>query len=95
MVDQDHPAVELTKFIQSADDVLTMCLEPILHHSAVEDYARDIVQLNGLPILMEIHNRFRNNIDVNVTLCRILSNICTYPEHLEELFKSGNLSALH
>lgn len=71
-----------------------MCLEPILHHSSVEDYAKDIVLLNGLPLLMEIHNRFKDNIDVNVTLCRIMANICNYPEFLEDIFRSGKNNAV-
>lgn len=71
-----------------------MCLEPILHHSSVENYAKDIVLLNGLPLLMEIHNRFKDNIDINVTLCKILANICTYPELLEDVFRSGEYQYL-
>lgn len=82
--------MNLSKFIKSADDVLTMCLEPILHHSSVAHYAKDIVEKNGLPLLMEIHNRFKDNIDVNLTISKIISNICSYPELLDDIFRSGN-----
>lgn len=83
--------MSLSKFIETADDILTMCLEPILHHSSVSNYARDIVELNGLPLLMEIYEKFQDNVDVNLTLCKIISNICSYPELLVDIFKSGRL----
>lgn len=90
-----HAAMNLSKFIKSADDILTMCLEPILHHSSVGHYAKDIVALNGLPLLMEIYNRFKDDVNVNLTLCRIISNICSYPEVLGEIFRSGKKFVLH
>lgn len=66
-----------------------MCLESLLHHSTIKNYAKDIVLLNGLPLLMEIHNRFKNDLDINITLCNILSNISMYPELLENLYRTG------
>lgn len=71
-----------------------MCLEPILHHSSVDNYARDIVQLNGLPLLMEIYNRFKDSVDVNLTLSKIISNICSYPELIDDIFRSGIYSKI-
>lgn len=95
-VDHDtHAAMSLSKFIKSSDDILTMCLEPILHHSSVANYAKDIVELNGLPLLMEIHNRFKDNVYVNITLSKIMANICSYPELLDDIFRSGNLQKLN
>lgn len=81
--------MELSKFIQNADNIVTMCLESILHHSSVQKYAKDIVMLNGLPLLMEIRNRFKDNVEVNFTLCKILSHLSIYPEFLEDIFRSG------
>lgn len=70
-----------------------MCLESLLHHASVEKYAHDIVQLNGLPLLMELHNRFKNNTAISVVLCRIISYMSVFPSLLDPIFKSGKFYA--
>ncbi|KAF2904971.1 hypothetical protein ILUMI_01214 [Ignelater luminosus] len=94
LLDNESVSTELRRLIQSANDILPLCLESLLHHSTVKDYAKDIVLLNGLSLLMEIHNRFKNNPDINIILCNILSNISMYPELLENIYRTGWIGVL-
>lgn len=69
-----------------------MCLETLLHHASIRNYAKDIAELNGLPLLTEIYHRFKDNIDVTATICRIISYLSMHSELLDDLFKSGKFS---
>lgn len=86
--------MELSKFIQSESDVMPKCLESLLHHSKLLGCARDIVDLNGLPLLMEIYHRNKKNIDIIIKLCEMLAQLSYHKSILEPLYKSGNLSHL-
>lgn len=86
----EHEAIELNKYIQSGDsDIWTKCLESLVHHCSIEKYSKDLVELNGLPLLLEIYNRFKDNTEVSVALCQILSYLSFDPNLLEPIFKSG------
>ncbi|XP_074041004.1 protein SERAC1 isoform X3 [Leptinotarsa decemlineata] len=94
IVDNDSSALELSKFIQSESDVLPKCLESLLHHASLEKYAKDIVNFNGLPLLMEIHHRYKNNVDITIKLCQILSFMSFDRSVLEPMHKSGWIGIL-
>lgn len=79
----------LAKCIKSTTDVLPLCLESILHHSTIEHFAKDIVNENGLYLLMEIYKSFKDIYEINVALCTILGNMSIYPDLLNEIHKSG------
>lgn len=89
MVEHDISSVELKQCIQTADDILPLCVESILHHSTIENHARDIVQNNGLPLLMELYKRYKDNRQITTALVKIIANISIYPELLQEVYRSG------
>lgn len=67
------------------------CLESLLHHSKVLKYARDIVDFNGLPLLMEIYHRNKKNINITIKLCEMVANMSYDKSLLEPIYKSGEL----
>lgn len=75
--------------INQANDIFISCLEAILHHTEIEEFAKDIVIKNGLYLLMEIYNRHKNDLIVTIILSRIFSNISVFPELLIDIHKSG------
>ncbi|XP_044259794.1 protein SERAC1 isoform X1 [Tribolium madens] len=85
----DITPYELKNFIQTSEELLPTCLESLLHHASLGKYAKDIAELNGLPLLMEIHNRFKDNITVTATICRIISYLSMHKDLLDEMYKSG------
>ncbi|KAJ8969533.1 hypothetical protein NQ314_001716 [Rhamnusium bicolor] len=94
IVDHDSSSLELSKFILSESDVLPKCLESLLHHSSLEKYTKDIVDLNGLPLLMEIHHRYKNDINITIKLCQILSFMSFNRSLLQPIHKSGWIGVL-
>ncbi|CAG9823525.1 unnamed protein product [Phaedon cochleariae] len=94
IVDNDSSALELSKFVQSESDILPKCLESLLHHSSVAKHAKDIVLLNGLPLLMEIHHRYKHNDDIRMKLCQIISFLSYDKSLLEPIHKSGWIGIL-
>lgn len=82
--------MELSKFIQSESDIMPKCLESLLHHSKLLGHARHIVDMNGLPLLMEIYHRNKKNIDITIKLCEMLAQMSYDKSMLEPLYKSGN-----
>lgn len=92
MVEHDISSVELKQCIQSADDILPLCVQSILHHSTIENHARDIVQNNGLPLLMELYQRYKNNKDITISIVKIIGNISCHNELLQDLYRSGKIN---
>lgn len=89
MVEHDISSAELKQCIQSADDILPLCVQSILHHSTIGNNARDIVQMNGLPLLMELYKRYKDNTNIVMSLVKIISNVSMYPELLQDIYRSG------
>ncbi|XP_050293179.1 protein SERAC1 isoform X2 [Anthonomus grandis grandis] len=94
IVDNDSSSLELSKFIQTEKEVLPMCLESLLHHCSVEKYSKDIADLNGLPLLMEVYKRYPDDINVIVKLCQILSYMSYNKSLLVPFCKSGWIGVL-
>ncbi|XP_046831134.1 protein SERAC1 [Vespa crabro] len=76
------------------EELLQNCVQTIYHHSSLEQYSKDIVNANGLQILMLIYKIFSDNIDMCIILANILSNISLHTEYLDDFFRSGWLSIL-
>lgn len=81
--------MEMVKLGENGQDVLPICLEALLHHASIESFGKDIVRLNALPLLSEIHNRHRNDVNINVALSRIISYLSFHKEILEGLYTTG------
>lgn len=87
--DNEYTSVELKKYIKTSQDIVPLCLESLLHHASIKNYGKHIADLNGLPILMEIHNRFKDNPSVTAAISRIISYLSMHEELLNDLYKSG------
>ncbi|XP_056641518.1 protein SERAC1 isoform X1 [Diorhabda sublineata] len=94
IVDNDSSALELSKFIQSESDILPKCLESLVHHCCIEKYTKHIIEQNGLPLLMEIYQRYKNNTDIIIKICQILSYMSVDRSVLDSLHKSGWIGIL-
>ncbi|XP_045460530.1 protein SERAC1 isoform X3 [Harmonia axyridis] len=94
LVENDSIPVEMMKLGQNGQNVLPMCLEALLHHASIESFGKDIVKLNALPLLSEIHSRHRDNININVALSRTISYLSFHKEILQELYKTGWIGIL-
>lgn len=94
IVDHDSSSLELRKFIQSEIDILPKCLESILHHCSIEKYSRDLVKSNGLQLMMEIYQRYRDNMDITTKLCQIISYVSVNRDLLDQIYKSGWIGIL-
>ncbi|KAF7390170.1 hypothetical protein HZH68_012027 [Vespula germanica] len=76
------------------EELLQNCVQTIYHHSSLEQYSKDIVNADGLRILMLIYKIFSNDIEMCVILANILSNISLHTEYLDDFFRSGWFSIL-
>ncbi|XP_031359152.1 protein SERAC1-like [Photinus pyralis] len=85
---------ELRNRIKSASDILPLCLESLLHHCSLGNNGHDIIRLDGLPLLMEIYNRFQNDLDTKVKLCNVLAFVSVYPNVVEDFYKTGWITVL-
>ncbi|KAJ8983007.1 hypothetical protein NQ317_014303 [Molorchus minor] len=94
IVDHDSSTLELSKFILSESDILPKCLESLLHHSSLEKYTKDVVDLNGLPLLMEIQHRYKDDINITVKLSQVLSFLSFNRNLLQPMHKSGWVGVL-
>ncbi|XP_017783415.1 PREDICTED: protein SERAC1 isoform X2 [Nicrophorus vespilloides] len=94
IIDNEHGSEDLSVMNSYSEQQIPICLETIRHHSIFDDNCYDIVDNNGLYILMEIYNRFDANIKVCIPLCNILANISSRPDIVEELHRSGWIRVL-
>lgn len=90
IIDQDLSSAELSKLINHASDIFLLCLEAILHHTEIEEFAPHILLNDGLNLLLEVYNRQKTNLMTNILLSRIFSNISVLPGVLKDIHKSGN-----
>ncbi|KAL3278703.1 hypothetical protein HHI36_016237 [Cryptolaemus montrouzieri] len=84
----------MVKLGQNGQDLLPICVDSLLHHASIESFGKDIVKSNALPLLSEIHNRLRNDLNVNIALCRIISLLSFHNEVLEDLHTTGWIGIL-
>ncbi|KAJ8961428.1 hypothetical protein NQ318_014675 [Aromia moschata] len=94
IVDHDSSTLELSKFILSESDILPKCLESLLHHCSLEKYTKDVVDLNGLPLLMEIQDRYKSDIHITIKLSQIISFLSFNRSLLQPMHKSGWIGVL-
>ncbi|XP_060524697.1 protein SERAC1 isoform X2 [Cylas formicarius] len=94
IVDHDTSCLELSKFIQTEKEVLPLCLESLLHHVSLENYSTDVADLNGLPLLMEVQRRYKDNINITIKLCQILSYMSLHKNLLQSMYTSGWIGIL-
>lgn len=94
MVEHDITSTEVAQtYLNMKREPLPLCVESLLHHSSVGDYGHDIITMDGLPLLMEVYKQYKQNRDVVISLVKIISNVSTYPELLNEIHRSGTYFA--
>lgn len=72
-------------------DFLLNCVHAIHHHSSLDEHSKDVADIGGLKLLMDIYKIVGNNVDVCSLMAKILSNLSLHPEYLEDIFRSGNI----
>ncbi|XP_025833566.1 protein SERAC1 isoform X1 [Agrilus planipennis] len=87
--DHEYPNVGLTRIIESSENILPLCIESLLHHASIEDQAKEIAVYKGLQVLMEVYKQYPDNVDVNISICKILSHVSFFPQFLDEMFTIG------
>ncbi|XP_015109817.1 protein SERAC1 [Diachasma alloeum] len=74
--------------------LLQNCIQAIYHHSSIEQFSRAIAVAGGLPVLMEVQQRFSNDIDLSILLAKIISNLSLHSEYLDDIYRSGWIGVL-
>lgn len=89
LVEHDITSNEVAQCLLCKNELLPAAVDSLLHHSTIGHHAKDIVKTDGLPLLMEIYKKYKDDTDIVMSLVKIISNISTYPELLQDVFKSG------
>lgn len=92
--DSDPSSDQITRAIKASPNILPVCLQSILHHSNMEPYVNDVPLQNGLGLLMEVYQYFKEDADVAITVCNILANVSSNKEILPELYRTGWIGIL-
>ncbi|XP_043278487.1 protein SERAC1 isoform X2 [Venturia canescens] len=75
-------------------ELLKNCIATIHHHSSLEQCGKDIADVGGLPILIDVQKIFANNMEICILLAKIISNLSLHCEYLEDIFRSGWIGIL-
>ncbi|XP_044762041.1 protein SERAC1 isoform X3 [Coccinella septempunctata] len=94
LVDNDSIPMEMVKLGENEQNVLPICLEALLHHASIETFGKDVVKMNALPLLSEIHSRYRGDLNINVALSKIISYLSFHKEIIDELYRTGWIGIL-
>lgn len=92
--DIDLATMELPRAHIRKDDILPLSIENLLHHSGIEDNAKDIVNLGGLPLLVNLCRHFEDDTDVTIKLVNLLSNISMQDGMQQHFFVTGCIGLL-
>lgn len=92
--DIDLTTMEFSRSPIRKDDILPLSIENLLHHSGIEDNAKDIVNLGGLPLIVSLCRHFEDDTDVTIKLVKVLSNISVQDGMLQHFFATGCIGLL-
>ncbi|XP_069675082.1 protein SERAC1 isoform X2 [Periplaneta americana] len=92
--DADLATMQLPQIPIKKDDVLPLSIENLLHYSTIDDNAKDIVKLGGLPLIVDLCRYFEDNIDINIMLVNLLCNISVQDDMLQDFFTTGCIGLL-
>lgn len=70
-------------------DMLKQCIEFFLHISGKRDVAKQIIELGGLQTLIEIYKIFEDDMDSQVMICQIISNLSLCSDKSYDFFATG------
>lgn len=94
-VEHDIGSSDIAQCIICKEGVVPAAIESLLHHSSLEDNAKDIAKMNGLPLLMELYKKNEDNIDIVITLVNIISNMSIHCDLLHDIYSSGNINLIY
>jgi hypothetical protein len=88
--DPDHET-SLHEYHNHEDDHVMQSLDHFLHLTLNPESCEQIVKNDGLDILINIYKNFKNNFNVKMILCKIITNMSSANSEsmLDHLFKSG------
>lgn len=92
--DPEMSSIEPSHTVLKDDELIHICVQNLLHHSAIEENAKDIVSEGALPLLIGVYRHFLNDREVVIALAKLLSNISFYKEHLNDIFQTGWIGIL-
>ncbi|PNF22236.1 Protein SERAC1 [Cryptotermes secundus] len=92
--DIDLATTEVPQARIRKDDILPLSIESLLHHSSIEDNAKDIVSLGGLPLIVNLCRHFEDDTDVTIKLVNLLANISVQDGMLHHFFVTGCIGLL-
>lgn len=75
-------------------DQMKQALSALVHLTTVEENCRKIIEAGGLLTLIEVEKLYKDDIDMKLTLSRIVANLSVGDERSYDFFASGWLSIL-
>ncbi|XP_051172225.1 protein SERAC1 isoform X2 [Leptopilina boulardi] len=94
----DHDLVSVGLAVPPAitwdQEFLQNCVQAIHHHSSLEQHSKDVADVGGLAVLMNIQNKFKDNFNMKILLAKILSNLSLHSDYLDDIFRSGWIGIL-
>ncbi|XP_033221806.1 protein SERAC1 isoform X2 [Belonocnema kinseyi] len=94
----DHDLVSVGLAVAPAitwdQEFLQNCVQAVHHHASLKEHIKDVADAGGLAILMNVQKMFGTNLNINVLLAKIISNLSLHSEYLDDIFKSGWIGIL-
>jgi hypothetical protein len=88
--DHDHETSLHELHHQDEDDHILQSLNHFLHLTTKAENSIEIAQKGGLEILIDIHKNYsKENFDIKMILCKIITNMSSAADVLDYLFTSG------
>ncbi|PSN32433.1 hypothetical protein C0J52_22989 [Blattella germanica] len=84
--DTDLAAMELPQTPMKEVDILPLSIETLLHHSSIDNNAKEIITLGALPLLVDLCKYYKDNVPASTMLVNILANISAQSNMLKNFF---------
>nr|XP_019536327.2 protein SERAC1-like isoform X3 [Aedes albopictus] len=76
------------------NEQLKQALNALVHLTTVEENCRKIIEAGGLMELIEVEKLYSDNIDMKLTLARIIANLSVHGDRTYDFFASGWINIL-
>ncbi|XP_062712602.1 protein SERAC1-like [Aedes albopictus] len=76
------------------NEQLKQALNALVHLTTVEENCRKIIEAGGLMELIEVEKLYSDNIDMKLTLARIIANLSVHGDRAYDFFASGWINIL-
>lgn len=85
--DHDHDASPLD--LTHENDHILESLDHLLHLTTKTDLSLTLAERGGLEILLDIHKNFPDNLDIQMIIGKIVTNMTSVPNIVDYFYKSG------